>query len=109
ADLGLTQRMDGALELIGKGRRIEVPLGRTRFLARTPYEPLLAGEIDEKTLGRSRNGLELDLSAPRAKLRACPIELGWGPVPGIELLHQQHVDVFLLRGPLHCPGARAWQ
>ena len=69
--------------------------------------PRLLARSTKKPSGRPRHRLELELPAPGAQLGARPVEFGRRQVAGVELLDQQHVEVFLLGAPLHRARSRA--
>ena len=74
---GVAQRVDRAIHAFGKRRRIEIAQHRSAIVASAADQPFATREIDEKTFHRFRNLLERQAAAPRAKLRARPIDLGW--------------------------------
>ena len=97
--LGVAQRMDRAFHAIGEWRGVEVSKHRPAIVAGTPNHSFAADHIDEEALDGFWNLLERQAPAPRAQLRARPVDLGRRQVAGIELMHQQHVEVFLLGRP----------
>ena len=107
ADVGLTDRVQRALELIGERRGVEKVERGPGLVAGAPHEPALAREIDVEAFGRPGYRLELELSSPGAHLGACPVDLGRRQTAHVELLDHERVDVFLLGAPLHRarPGA----
>ena len=97
--LGIAQRGDRAIHAVGQRRRVEIAQHRAAIVAGAAHEALASGEIDEKAFHRLRNLLQRQAAAPRAQLRARPVDFGRAEIAGIELVHQQHIQIFLLDRP----------
>ena len=97
--LALGQRRDHGVEARDERRGVEVADPRAEVVAGAPDQPRRSGKIDVEAIGRGRRRLEREVAAPGAQLQARPIEVRRREVAGVELLHQQHVDVFLLDAP----------
>ena len=105
--LGLAQRVDRALELLGERRRVEIAQHRARSRCRCGARArALPARSTKKPSGERGTASSCELAAPRAKLRARPVELGRRQVAGVELVDQQHEQVFLLDRPLRRVAAR---
>ena len=104
--LRVAQRMNRTIHPFGQGRRVEVAEHRAAVGAGAAHDALTPREIDEKPLHRFRNLLQRQAAAPRAKLRARPIDFRRAQVAGVELMNKENVEVFLLDRPCLRGGAR---
>ncbi|MGH8852569.1 MAG: TonB C-terminal domain-containing protein [Casimicrobiaceae bacterium] len=105
-ELRFAQRCDRALHAVGQRRGVEIAQHGTAVVAGAAHQPFPSGEVDEKSFQRPGDLLQRQAPAPGAQLRARPVDLGRIQVPGVELVHEQHVKIFLLDRPVLCgrPG-----
>ena len=89
--LGLAQRLDRALELLGQRRRVEVAQHRAGVVAGAAHEPASCRRRRRRSPRAS--AARRRAAGVRLHARSCarrPVELGRRQVAGVELVDQQH-------------------